>query len=200
MRRSLRTSSLVVLSLALSLPAMAYTVVNTSAPSIHCVYNPSCTMSGTDLISTMANGGKIVSRYYQGQAGSPAAGKWVYRYRIDMTNAVGALSLPYVSLLSIPNWGTVLSYDYNFDTVATDEVFVVTSGGLGTVGLSNAGIIYGITFFNPVDNVYGGSSPGTGESSYFFGLISPYPPEMRNAVVHTESGSVNVSVYAPNLP
>lgn len=87
MRRSLRASSLVVLSLALSLPAMAYTLVNTSAPPIHCVYNPSCTMSGTDLISTMANGGKIASRYYQAQAGSPAAGNWVYRYRIDMTNA-----------------------------------------------------------------------------------------------------------------
>ena len=39
--------------------------------------------------------------------------------------------------------GLVLSYDYNFDNAATDQVFVVTAGGLGTIGLQSANYAFG---------------------------------------------------------
>ncbi|MGZ5432334.1 MAG: hypothetical protein ACXW5U_19155 [Thermoanaerobaculia bacterium] len=69
----------------------------------------------------------------------------------------------------------MLSYDYNFDFVATDQVFVVTAGGIG-------------------------SFPGDGESSYFFGLVSSYPPVTKTGWVYTDAGWVTVNVYAPQVP
>jgi hypothetical protein len=200
MNRSLRIVSLLVLTLALSVPAMAYTVVNTSAPAINCVFSTTCSVGVIDMGSNMPNGGRIQSRIFQGQPGSPAAGKYVYEYRINMSNAVGILSIPYVDALWISNWGPVLSYDYNFDSVATDQVFVVTAGGIGTKGPSAAGVFWGWTFFTFNNPVYGGSFPGDGESSYFFGLVSNYPPAVKSASVSTDAGWVTVNVYAPNVP
>lgn len=195
-----RLVPLVVLSLALSAPAFAYTVVNTSAPQVNCIFSTSCTVYVTDMGYDLPNGGRVQSRVFQGQPGSTAAGKWVYQYRLIMTNAVGFTYIPYVDGMSIANWGPVLSYDYNFDGTATDQVFNIVQGGIGTVGVSSAGVWWGISFFNLEDNVYGGSYPGDGQSSRFFGLGSPYPPTVRTGYVYTDSGSVAVNVYAPQLP
>ena len=195
-----RSLSIVVLSLVLSVPAMAYTVVNTSAPQINCVFTPTCSIPILNHVYTLSNGGKISTRIFQGQSGAPAYGKWVYIYRVDMTNAVGVLNIPYVSGMSIGAWGPVLSFDYNFDSVATDQVFVVTAGGSGTIGLSSAGWFWGVTYFTFSSPIYGGSQPGQGQSSYFFGLTSDHPPVIRNATVQTANGTVTVTVYAPLLP
>ena len=197
MIRSLRITTLLVLTLALSVPAMAYTIVNTSAPSINCVFSTTCSVSVTDMGSDMPNGGRIQSRIFQGQPGSPAAGKYVYEYRINMGNAVGILSIPYANALWIYNWGPVLSYDYNFDGAATDQVFVVTAGGIGTKAPTTASTSGGWTYFQFQNPVYGGSFPGDGESSYFFGLVSNYPPVTKTGWVYTDGGWVTVNVYAP---
>ena len=201
MSRSLRIVSLLVLTLALSVPAMAaYNKVNTSAPAINCVFSTTCSISVTDLGSDMPNGGRIQSRIFQGQPGSPAAGKYVYEYRINMTNAVGILSVPWANALWISNWGPVLSYDYNFDAVATDQVFVVTAGGIGTEAPTLASYSAPWTYFQFQNAVYGGSFPGDGESSYFFGLVSNYPPVQKTGWVYTDTGWVTVTVYAPQAP
>jgi hypothetical protein len=200
-RMSIRFMSLLVLTLALAAPAMAYNVVNTSAPQVNCIFATNCVNPViSDMVSPLPSGGRIQSRIQQGQPGSPAAGKWLYKYRVDMTNAVGILSIPYVSSMYIANWGPVRQYDYNFDLNATDHVFNVTVGGIGTKGISASFIFFNTTFFNLGSNVYGGGSPGTGESSYFWGLVSDYPPVVRNATVQTDNGAVTVSVYAPSAP
>ena len=200
MTRSLRIVSLLVLTLGLSIPAFGYTIVNTSAPAINCVFSTTCSVGVIDMGSDMPNGGRIQSRIFQGQPGSPAAGKYVYEYRINMSNAVGILSIPYANALWISNWGPVLSYDYNFDSVATDQVFVVTAGGIGTKGPSVASTSGSWTYFQFQNAVYGGSFPGDGESSYFFGLVSNYPPVTKTGWVYTDAGWVTVSVYAPQYP
>lgn len=200
MIRSLRIVSLLVLTLALSVPAMAYTIVNTSAPAINCVFSTTCSIAVTDLGSDMANGGRIQSRIFQGQPGSPAAGKYVYEYRINMSNAVGVVSIPYANALWISNWGPVLSYDYNFDSVLPDHVFVVTAGGIGTKKPTVASTSGTWTYFQFQNAVYGGSFAGDGESSYFFGLVSNYPPVVKTGWVYTDAGWDTVSVYAPNAP
>ena len=200
MTRSLRIASLLVLTLGLSLPAMAYTIVSTSAPSINCVFSTTCSVSVTDMVSTMSNGGKIQSRIFQGQPGSPAAGKYVYEYRINMSDAVGVLSIPWANALWIYDWGPVLSYDYNFDSVWTDQVFVVTSGGIGTKSPTSAGNVGAWINFQFSNAVFGGSFPGDGESSYFFGLVSSYPPVTKTGWIYTDAGWVTVNVYAPQVP
>jgi hypothetical protein len=200
MIRSLRIVSLLVLTLALSVPAMAYTVVNTSAPAINCVFSTTCSVGVTDMGSDMPNGGRIQSRIFQGQPGSPAAGKYVYEYRVNMSNAVGVLSIPYANALWIYNWGPVLSYDYNFDSVATDQVFVVTAGGIGTKAPSSATYTSGWMNIQFQSAVFGGSFPGDGESSYFFGMVSPYPPVVKTGWIYTDAGWVTVNVYAPQVP
>jgi hypothetical protein len=200
MTRSLRIISLLVLTLGLSIPAFGYTIVNTSAPAINCVFSTTCSVGVIDMGSDMPNGGRIQSRIFQGQPGSPAAGKYVYEYRINMSNAVGVVNIPYANALWIANWGPVLSYDYNFDSVATDHVFVVTAGGIGTKAPTNASTSAPWTFFQFSNPVYGGSFPGDGESSYFFGLVSNYPPVTKTGWIYTDAGWVSVNVYAPQYP
>jgi hypothetical protein len=200
MIRSLRIASLLVLALGLSIPAMALNVVNTSAPSINCVFSTTCTVVVNDMGSNLPNGGRIQSRVFQGKPGSPLAGKWAYLYRVNMANAVGFTYVPYVDGMYISGWGTPVAYDYNFDSNYTDQVFVITAGGVGTVGLSSVNVFWGITFFNLSSPVYGGSFPGDGESSYFFGMVSNYPPTVKTAQVHMDNGYAAVNVYAPQVP
>ena len=200
MVRSLRNVTLLVLALGLAVPAMALNVVNTSAPSINCLFSTTCSVVVNDMGSNLPNGGRIQSRIFQGQPGSPLAGKWVYLYRVNMANAVGLTYIPYVDGMYIYGWGTPVAYDYNFDSNYTDQVFVITAGGIGTVGLSSVNVFWGATFFNLSSPVYGGSFPGDGESSYFFGMVSNYPPTVKTAQVHQDNGYVAVNVYAPQVP
>ncbi len=65
-----------------------------------------------------------------------------------------------------------------------DDVFVVTKGGLGTVGLlavDKTGDAITFTFNQPV---CAGSAPGKGHTSYFFGLASDHPPKSITAKVN----------------
>jgi hypothetical protein len=201
-RLSLRVASVLVFMVALAVPAMAqtYVRVDTSAPQINCLFSTTCSVVVNDMVSTMANGGRVQSRTFQGQPGSTLAGKWVYLYRVDMSNAVGVLSIPYVTRMSISGWGPLVNWDYNFDWNYSDQVYTVTQGAIGTVGLSDAFNFWGTSFFYFDGAVYGGGSPGTGESSRFFGLVSNYPPIVKNATVTTDAGSVTVSVKAPQVP
>jgi len=198
-RPAIRLFSLIVVLAALASPAMALNVVNTSAPAVNYVFSPTGSISPTDMTSPVMTNGFLQSRVFQGQAGSPAAGKWVYEYRLDLRNVVGVTYIPYATSVTVPFYSSVLQYDYNFDSVATDQVFVVTSGGLGTIGLSSATLSFftwdaTFTFSSPVG---GGSYPGNGQSSYFFGLVSPYGPRAQYGTVQTDSGPVTVTVYAP---
>jgi hypothetical protein len=200
-----RIVTLSVLALALTFPAFGYTIVNTSAPQINCVFTTAspCSITVTDKVSVLPNGGKVQSRVFQAQPGSTAYPNWVYEYRLNMTDVAGVGYPPSISGMSISNWGPVLSYDYNFDASATDQVFQITSGGIGTKGLASAYVFWGVSFFNLSSPVYAGSYPGGGESSYFFGLVSPYAPTTKNATVQIDDisgGSAVVAVYAPNVP
>jgi hypothetical protein len=96
------------------------------------------------------------------------------------------------------NSGPVLTYDYNFDGVTTDQVFVVTGGGLGSVGLASATGAWGYSTFNFSAPVWASSSNCNGDSSYFWGYTSTYAPHVVTATVSTNSGSVMVNAYAPN--
>jgi hypothetical protein len=202
--RSLRIVLFSLIALALAAPAFALDVVNTSW-TVQCLFSPSCSVYVTDYVSEFAvNGGsglgRLQSRIFQGQAGSAAAGKWIYEYRINMTPVGGLTYMPYADQLAIHTWGPVLSYDYDSNGIVTDDVFNITSGGIGTKAVTSAPVISPWTYFVVSSRVYSGSYPGGGESSYFFGLLSNAAPVLRQMWVHTDSGWVSVTGYAPPLP
>lgn len=199
-RFSVRLVSLSVLVLAIAAPAMAYNVVNAASPGVACIWSPTCSSSVTDYSSPLMGSGFLQSRINQGQAGSPAAGKWVYRYRVDLRQVAGITYVPYVDEVAISNLGAVRQYDYNSDSVATDQIFNITSGGIGTKPVTSSFIFFSWSYFVFGSPVYAGSYPGGGESSYFFGFISDYAPVLRSISVHTDTGWVTVTGYAPSAP
>jgi hypothetical protein len=204
MSLSIRSILFSIIALALAAPVFAYDVVNTSW-TVQCLFSPSCSVSVTDHVSEFAisggsGNGRLQSRIFQGQAGSTAAGKWIYEYRINLTPVAGITYVPYVDQLAIHTWGPVLTYDYNGNGIVTDDVFNITSGGTGTKAVTSAFLASPWTYFVLSNPVYAGNYPGGGESSYFFGLLSNSAPVLRTMWVHTDTGWVSVQGYAPPLP
>ena len=88
--------------------------------------------------------------------------------------------------------GPVVSLDYNADN-KPDQVFVVTSGGLGTIGIASAvqtASTIKFTFSKPVCE---GGAPGKGDTSFFWGLVSKQgPPKNVTATLHETGGATHV--------
>ena len=185
--------SLALASALVTLPAAAQplTIANVGAPAINCVFSKpvggKCTVTVTDTIGTIAmppglsGVGRVQTRTFLGAAGTPGAGKTAYLYRVDMTGAVSAGEAPCVTDLEI-NFGPITKLPYKANATKYD-VFVITSGGIGTVDLFNAeqtGNSVDLVFNQPV---CAGPSPGTGLTSYFVGLASAGAPQSVTANV-----------------
>src|SRR5258706_15059916 len=116
-------------------------VVNVSAPAINCVFNPTCTVTVNDTSDnvTLSAGGTgfLQSRTYKGAAGSPAAGLFAYEYRLDLRNAVGALNIACINWMTISFGPVVGSLNYG-GAAKPHQVFVVSGGGLGPLGIRSA--------------------------------------------------------------
>lgn len=177
----MRNFHALLLSLAAALaaadaPAQVLTKVNVSAPQINCVFSTSCTVTVNDLATPYLGNGFLQSRTFQALPGSPAAGKWVYEYRLDLRNAVGTTAVPLVASMALPVGGPIVAMDYNGDGSAGDQLFVVTGGGLGSVGPASAWLHGDTLHFTFTPPVQGGASPGAGQSTYFFGFVSTTAP------------------------
>jgi hypothetical protein len=204
MDRSMRLILISLATLAVAAPSFALDVVNTSW-TVQCLFSTTCSVTVTDSVSEFAvsggsGNGRLQSRIFQGQPGSVAAGKWIYEYRINLGPVAGLTYVPYADQLAVDRWGAVREYDYNSDGIATDDVFNITSGGVGSKAVTSAPVASPWTFFVLSNPVYSGSYPGGGESSYFFGLVSDRAPVLRTVWVHLDSGWVPVTGYAPPLP
>jgi hypothetical protein len=149
-------------------PASALTVIDVAAPSTNCVWNVTCTVVVNDSIGNFTPpgdtaGARVQSRTYPGTPPAPAAGDEAYVYRVDMTAAKGITAVNCVTGM-ILDFGPVVPLPYSPKSKA--DVFVVTQGGLGSVGVASAaqaGTAIKFMFTAPV-------CPGS--TSYFFGLGS----------------------------
>jgi hypothetical protein len=186
-----------------SAQAAPLNIVNVSAPPINCVFDASCTVVVNDTTSpiTLAGSGTgfLQSRTFRGLPGAPAAGLWAYLYRVDMRNAVGIANIGCVTSITI-NFGPVVStLDFNADGTTGDQVFVVTGGGLGTIGLASADKVGNQITFTFSSPVCAGGNRGAGESSFFWGLVGTRPPRLITAsVTQTGGPAVSVQARAPN--
>ena len=199
-RNSLRLVLVSLFTLAMAAPAFAaYNVVNTSW-TVQCIFSPSCTVYVTDNVAEFAvsggsGNGRLQSRIYQSQDG-----RWVYEYRINMSQVAGIGYPPSADYLAVYHAGILQQYDFNSDGIATDQVFNITSGGVGTKPVNAAWpAADGYSYFQLYSPVYAGSYPGNGDSSYFFGMVSTQAPVLRQIWVHLDSGWVAVQGYAPPL-
>ena len=187
---------LLMLSAPMIVQAAPLKIVKVGAPAINCVFTTAspCTVTVSDTVSNVpmsAGGtGRLQSRTYKGLPGSAASGLFAYEYRLDLTNAVGALNIACIDWMTI-SFGPVVALDYNADQ-KPDQVFVVTSGGLGTIGLASAvqtGSNVKFTFSKPVCE---GGAPGKGDTSFFWGLVSKKPPVSVTATLHETGGATHV--------
>lgn len=178
-------------------------VVNVARSAINCDFDPSCTPSVTDTVSPIplsgiAGAAVLQSRTFSGASGALAEGLFGYEYRVDLTNAVGIVNIPCVQALRV-GFGPVASFQYD-GIGPSDQVYVVTSGGGGSIGLSSATAAGDEITFTFTAPVCAGASAGTGAASFFFGLASTRVPTNINAVVQPSGGgSVLVAATAPNL-
>ncbi|HMG22540.1 MAG TPA: hypothetical protein VK607_14505 [Kofleriaceae bacterium] len=177
-------------------------VVNVGAPGINCVFNPGCTITVSDSVGSIplpgiAGTARLQSRTFTGAAGAPAAGFTGYEYRVDLTDAVGIVNIPCVQALRV-TFGPVAAFQYN-GAGPTDQVYVITAGGLGTIGLASATKAGDEITFNFAAPVCAGGSPGHGDTSFFFGLASARTPIAVTAVATPSGGgALSVAARAPS--
>jgi hypothetical protein len=153
------------------------TVVEVSAPAVVCVFNTTCKAvvddsSATAEFTPFGSGAFLQSRTYPGEAGTPAAGLTVYEYRLDFTAATGHTECVVGLVL---NFGPVTKLTYPQNQPA--QVYVVTQGGLGSVGIQSAeqdGDVITFTFKSYLC---------AGTSTYFFGLAAPKGPQSATATL-----------------
>lgn len=155
----------------------ALTVVNVSAPALNCVFDKSCKVAVDDTNGTLqftpfGSGALLQSRTYPGAAGTPGAGTTAYLYRVDLTQGTKFTECLVGLVL---NFGPVVQLTY--PTNQPGQVFVVTQGGLGSVGLKSAeqdGTVITFTFSTPLC---------AGQSSDFFGLAAAKGPQQATATL-----------------
>ena len=105
-----------------------------------------------------------------------------------MRQMAGITSLPCVHHLSV-DFGSVRTLDYNVDGAA-EQVFVITEGGIGTVGPSNVKKSGSTVIFEFATPVCAGASIGRGDSSYFFGMASNRLPSAVTAQIRDTLGTL----------
>jgi hypothetical protein len=161
--------------------AAKLTVVEVAAPAINCVFGPLCIITVSDStaaipLSFTAGNPFLQSRTFIGAPGTPGAGRTGYQYRVDLRSAAGAADC---LMGLVVNFGPITQLPYRPGTLA--DAYVVVQGGLGTIGIKSAEQDGGVITFEFAKPMCVGTSPGAGESTFFFGLASNFPPRAMTA-------------------
>jgi hypothetical protein len=199
--RSLIPAAIFGLVSAVPAHAAVLDVVNVAAPAVNCHFNTSCTVTVSDSIGNFTppgdvGTGRLQSRTYPGTAPAPMAGKLAYVYRVDMTSVSAPTVANCVTAIQF-TFGTVTKGPYG-PGGALKDMFVVTTGGLGNVGVATA-VKTGATI---VIN-FAGSGVCPGQTSYFMGLASTdtMPSNMTAKLFYSAGGSgtpaANVNIRVP---
>jgi hypothetical protein len=158
-------------------------VIEVNAPAVNCVFHSSCTITVNDSIGAIplpfiATPGTawLQSRTFAGAAGTPATGQTGYIYRVSLTEASGNAECLGGLVL---NFGPVTKLPYKPGIMA--DVFVITTGGLGTISLAGAvktGNVIEFTFSKPLCL---SGPPNIANTTFFFGLAAGASPSAATA-------------------
>ena len=157
--------------------AQVLKVVEVGAPAINCVFQTDCTIPVTDttgniLLPTLMPGTAwLQSRTFAGEAGAPGVGTTGYEYRISLTQASGSSEC----IISFNlNFGPHKQLPYKSGQLA--DIFVVTTGGLGTIGLKSAIRFDDVIVFELAKPLCGDGLPDVKRTTFFFGLAATAAP------------------------
>lgn len=177
------------------------TVVEVNAPAVNCVFAADCILHVQDSTGALdmpflATPGTVwlQSRTFAGAAGTPGAGMTGYMYRLSLTQAAG---FGECLLGLVINFGPVAKLPYKPGTTA--EVFVITTGGLGTIGIKSAEQDGGVITFAFAKPVCVPATPTIEATTFFFGLASNATPTFTPATVYGygQPASYEVDARAP---
>ena len=153
-------------------------VVNVNAPKINCVFDASCKVVVTDSVGSLqftqlGGGARLQSRTFVAKPGTPGAGTTAYLYRVDLTQPATI----FTDCLSgmVLNFGPAVTLNYAPNTPA--QVYVITTGGLGSVGIKSAVQTGNVIEFDFTGYLCAGAT------SFFFGLAAKKPPIALNATL-----------------
>jgi hypothetical protein len=157
--------------------AASLTVVKVAAPAVNCVFDASCTVVVNDSIGTLrysalGQGAFLQSRTYAAKPGTPGAGTTAYEYRVALNQGTQYTEC---QMGMVINFGPVKKLTYPANQPA--HVYVITQGGLGSVGIASAeqdGDVIIFTFDKPLC---------AGATSYFFGLAATAAPQSATATL-----------------
>jgi hypothetical protein len=179
-------------------PAQPLKIVEVGAPAVNCVFQTDCRIPVTDSVGHIpfpflaaADTVWLQSRTYAGEAGAPGAGKTGYEYRISMTEASGGSDCVAGLVL---NFGPVTPLPYKDGQLA--DVFVVTSGGLGTIGLKSAEKFDDVIVFEFSKPLCVDGPPSVSKTTFFFGLAAATAPMKIKAQVSATGAPPFFSVDA----
>ncbi len=159
-------------------------IVEVGAPAINCVFQTDCRIPVTDssgniLFPSLDPGTAwLQSRTFAGEAGAPGAGTTGYQYRISLTQASGNSECIIGFNL---NFGPHKQLPYKNNQLA--DVYVVTSGGLGTIGLKSAEKFGDVIVFELTAPLCAAGPPDVKRTTYFIGLAAEAAPMHVNAMI-----------------
>jgi hypothetical protein len=141
------------------------------------VFDATCKIVVTDSVGNLTftplgGGARLQSRTFAAKAGTPAAGNTGYLYRVDLTNGAGFTEC---AAGLVVNFGPIASLPYL--QPGTSHVFVITTGGLGSIGLKSAEQDGNVITFTFSDYLC------AGKTSFFFGLASTKAPMASSATI-----------------
>ena len=165
--------------------AQLLTVVEVNAPAVNCVFNTTCTITVSDTVGYIAlpylaapRTAWLQSRTFTGAAGTPGAGKTGYMYRISLTEAAGSADCLGGLVM---NFGPVAKLPYLNNQLA--DVFVVTTGGLGTISLKSAEKFGNVIVFELRKQLCLAGGADIRNTTFFFGLAADAVPMAISAQI-----------------
>ena len=178
-------------------------IVDVNTPAINFVFDNDGSIVVNDttddiLLNGMEGTGFLQSRTLPvGETGTVAEGLYGYEYRIDLREVAGILNIVCISSFSI-EFGPVSSLDYDGDG-DLDDVFVITTGGLGNISPTSVTVSGDTLTFNFSPGICAGNAPGNGDSSFFFGLTSAFPPCFVQSEIIADGTSYSIEARAPGF-
>ena len=186
---------------SLAARAQPLTLVEVNAPAVNCVFNPTCTIVVSDTVGdiplpylTTPKKAFLQSRSFTGAPGTPGAGKTGYMYRISLTEAAGTADCLGGLVL---NFGPVAKLPYKNGQLA--DVFVITTGGLGTISLKSAEKFGDVIEFTLAKTLCLDGGPDIKNTTFFFGLAANTVPMATSAQIFSVGNPplYNVDARAP---
>lgn len=183
--------------------ATPLTFVNVAAPDVNCLFDGDCTIYVEDVtagiaLTTIDGAGFLQSRLWpRGEAGTDGVGLFPYLYRIDLRQMDSEGNPGCITSMAV-DFGPIMPLDYD-DNGSLEHGFIITDGGVGSVtpsAVSKDGNQLIFDFSPPVCSTFYG---GDGESSFFFGLASPFQEQAVTAVLQNNVGDpLDVPARAPD--